>query len=79
MRIFPRVKQVKGTLFDSFTDIQAFVTWLLHGLSVEMFQESYEDVIKCWNQCMNCPRGVFKGNHINVFENTYFFQIVYLH
>lgn len=65
--LFPRVKQVvKGTHFESVTDIQSSVTRVLRDLPIEAFQKCYEGWKKRWNQCVAARGDYFEGDHIDV-------------
>ncbi|KAL4127133.1 hypothetical protein QTP88_011331 [Uroleucon formosanum] len=52
--LFPQTKLVvKGTHFESITDIQNAVTRVLQDIPVEAFQKCYESLKKRWNQLMD--------------------------
>ncbi|VVC26716.1 Hypothetical protein CINCED_3A004201 [Cinara cedri] len=51
--LFPQTKlAVKGTHFESITDIQNAVTRVLQDIPVEAFQKCYESWKKRWNKCI---------------------------
>ncbi|KAL4126973.1 hypothetical protein QTP88_011171 [Uroleucon formosanum] len=58
--LFPQTKLVvKGTHFESITDIQNAVTRVLQDIPVEAFQKCYESWKKRWNQCIATIRELF--------------------
>lgn len=65
--LFPQTKlAVKGTHFESITDIQNAVTRVLQDIPVEAFQKCYESWKKRWNQCIVVGGEYFEGDHIDV-------------
>ncbi|VVC30289.1 Winged helix-turn-helix DNA-binding domain [Cinara cedri] len=65
--LFPQTKlAVKGTHFESITDIQNAVTRILQDIPVEAFQKCYESWKKRWNQCIGVGGEYFEGDHIDV-------------
>lgn len=65
--LFPQTKLVvKGTHFESITDIQNAVTRVLQDIPVEAFQKCYESWKKRWNQCIVVGGEYFDGDHIDV-------------
>lgn len=65
--LFPRTKSVvKGTHFESITDIQAAVTRVLADIPVEAFQKCYEAWKTRWNRCIAAQGDYFEGDGIVV-------------
>uniref|UniRef100_A0A6P7G1Y0 Protein GVQW3-like n=1 Tax=Diabrotica virgifera virgifera TaxID=50390 RepID=A0A6P7G1Y0_DIAVI len=53
---------VKGTHFESITDIQAAVTRVLADIPVEAFQKCYEAWKTRWNRCIAAQGDYFEGD-----------------
>ncbi|XP_052756943.1 ATP-dependent DNA/RNA helicase DHX36-like [Galleria mellonella] len=61
--LFPKTKSVvKGTHFESITDIQAAVTRVLADIPVEAFQKCYEAWKTRWNRCIAAQGDYFEGD-----------------
>jgi len=61
--LFPRTKSlVKGTYFESITDIRAAVMRELVDITVEAFQKCYQAWETRWNRCIADQGDYFKGN-----------------
>ena len=61
--LFPRLKKrLKRRRHENIKAIQAAVTMQFTGIPKEVFTSCFQDLQKCWQQCIDCGGNYFEGD-----------------